>query len=305
VLIDRTHRSWFLASALALLAGILLYIPYALFSVRGASGGSATGLVYGSVGFAMMIYAGLLGARRKVRTWRLGRASWWMRGHLWIGFLSFPFILFHSGFRLGAGSLSRFLMILFIVVFVSGIFGAVLQHFIPRFITERVPMETVYEQIDRIRDQLLQEAAGIVAELNTAVEQEIEREEEEESLQPTKAIQAKRAGTAVVADQRVSEIISGFYDAQLRPYLLSRNIKKYPLGDPRQAHALLQQLRVLVPAALAEKFTDLESLCEEKRQLERQRRMHSFLHGWLLVHIPCSYAVLLLGAIHAVAALRF
>jgi hypothetical protein len=29
------------------------------------------------------------------------------------------------------------------------------------------------------------------------------------------------------------------------------------------------------------------------------------LHGWLLVHVPLSYAVLLLGAAHAVIALRY
>jgi hypothetical protein len=33
--------------------------------------------------------------------------------------------------------------------------------------------------------------------------------------------------------------------------------------------------------------------------------MHHFLHGWLLVHIPLSYALLALGAIHAVFALRY
>ena len=33
--------------------------------------------------------------------------------------------------------------------------------------------------------------------------------------------------------------------------------------------------------------------------------MHRLLHGWLLVHIPLSYALILLGAIHAVMALRY
>jgi hypothetical protein len=33
--------------------------------------------------------------------------------------------------------------------------------------------------------------------------------------------------------------------------------------------------------------------------------MHRLLHGWLLVHVPLSYAVLLLGAIHGFTALRY
>jgi hypothetical protein len=62
---------------------------------------------------------------------------------------------------------------------------------------------------------------------------------------------------------------------------------------------------VLVPQELWPKLEDLANICEERRQLERQRRMHDVLHGWLLVHIPTSYALLLLGAVHAVYALRY
>jgi hypothetical protein len=29
------------------------------------------------------------------------------------------------------------------------------------------------------------------------------------------------------------------------------------------------------------------------------------LHGWLLFHIPASYALILLGAVHAFMALRY
>jgi hypothetical protein len=50
---------------------------------------------------------------------------------------------------------------------------------------------------------------------------------------------------------------------------------------------------------------DLEDICEEKRQLDRQSRLHKVLHGWLLVHIPLSYAVLLISAWHAAVAIRF
>ena len=105
-----------------------------------------------------MLFAGLLGARKKVPIWRIGRAQAWMRGHLWLGFLSFPLILFHSGFRFGVG-LTRALMWLYLLVFVSGIVGAILQHFMPRLTTQRIPLETIYEQIGRVRSQLASEAA--------------------------------------------------------------------------------------------------------------------------------------------------
>ena len=72
-----------------------------------------------------------------------------------------------------------------------------------------------------------------------------------------------------------------------------------------RARAMFQQLRILFPAPLHSTVGDLETICEEKRQLDRQRQFHLVLHGWLLVHIPLSYAVLLLGAVHAVLALKY
>ena len=308
MIIDRSHRVWFIGSLLALALAGLLYIPYALSTVTGTSGGSTVGLIYGSIGSAMMLFAGLLGARKRFPTWRVGRGTFWMRAHLWIGFLSFPFILLHAGFRLGGGPLTRTLMTLFVVVFVSGIFGAILQHFMPKVMTQRVPMETIYEQIDRVLEQLVQEAGLITADIGAALEQEMIQAEEAEKLAPVASGPRKgsRAAVAVaVADERTSGMVTTFFESQLKPFLMSRHSQKHALANPAEAAPLFQQLRVLVPQTLWPKFDDLENICEEKRQLERQRRLHHFLHGWLLVHIPASYALLILGAIHAIVAMRF
>jgi hypothetical protein len=62
---------------------------------------------------------------------------------------------------------------------------------------------------------------------------------------------------------------------------------------------------VLLPVTLHPNIDDLENICEEKRQLDKQSRLHKILHGWLLVHVPLSYALILLGAWHAIVALRF
>jgi hypothetical protein len=50
---------------------------------------------------------------------------------------------------------------------------------------------------------------------------------------------------------------------------------------------------------------DLESICEEQRQLNLQTRLYHWLHAWLLVHVPLSIALLVLGGVHAVVALRY
>src|SRR5258707_12815881 len=123
MLIDRTHRPWLFASLIILGVPILVYVPYSIQSLRGPRGGSALGLTFGIAGYAFILFAGLLGARKKVPVWRLGRAQTWMRGHLWLGLLSFPLILFHGGFAF-RGPLTALLMLLFVIVVVSGVVGA-------------------------------------------------------------------------------------------------------------------------------------------------------------------------------------
>jgi len=50
---------------------------------------------------------------------------------------------------------------------------------------------------------------------------------------------------------------------------------------------------------------DLEALCEQRAQIEIQRKLHLWLHGWLLVHVPLSWAMVALTAVHAVMSLYY
>jgi hypothetical protein len=304
MLIDRTHRKWFLASAIMLAIAVIIYVPYAM---RGhVKGGSALGLAYGIIGFAFMLFAGLLSLRKKFPIWRIGRASSWMRGHLWLGLLSFPLILLHGGFYLG-GSLTRVLMWMFLIVFVSGIFGAVVQHYLPRIHTERLPMETIYEQIDRVRGQLAEEAAKLVDDSCAALEGDVTRASTEQ-LAVAAAAGVNwdvTVASGLQADERVATELRQFYRRDIHSYLEKSGSYRQPLADRSRSQAMFRQMRVLLPPNLHPAIDELENICEEKRELDQQNTMHKLLHGWLLVHVPLSYAVLLLGALHAVIALRY
>ena len=159
--IDRTHKSWLVASLAIFGVSLLLYGVYRVPSRRDRWAARRWGWRSAASGFAFMIFAALLGARKRVPVYRFGRAQTWMRGHLWLGLLSLPLILFHSGFRYGHG-LTAWLMTLLIVVVVSGIFGAALQHYMPRVMTREVTMETIYEEIGHVRAQLLEEAEELI-----------------------------------------------------------------------------------------------------------------------------------------------
>jgi hypothetical protein len=296
--IDRTHRTWLIASLIILSVATAIYLAYATTSPSGPSGGSGIGLMFGIVGSIFMIFAGLLAARKKVPVWRLGRAQAWMRGHLWLGTLSLPMIFFHAGFRFG-GLLTTVLMVLLIIVVVSGIFGAVLQHYMPPLMTTRIPMETIFEQIDRVRAQLVAESDELV----------------EAVCGPLNGKQAQRAtGTRAVASTVTATTVAtatattplcNFYSREMRPFLQNERIQNSALATRAKAAGVFEGLRMLLPGDLHGIVKNLEEICEEERQFRRQIRYHHWLHGWLMLHVPLSLALLLLGCAHAIMALRY
>jgi hypothetical protein len=294
VRIDRTHRKWFIASIAILIVASAVYIPYARSSPHGPSGASALGLTYGIIGFAFMIFAGLLAPRKKLPVWRVGSAQAWMRGHLWLGLLSLPLILFHGGFRFG-GPLTTAIMILLIIVVMSGLFGAALQHYIPNVMTLEVPLETIFEQIERRRNQLLEEADEIVAVGSTP----------EGPLASAAARAAFATEDTGVATEVDISPLQTFYSREMEPFLQNPRERGHSLSDPAKARAIFDGLRTLLPVELRETIQDLEDICEEERQLSRQARLHHVLHDWLLFHVPLSLALLLLGAAHAITALHY
>jgi hypothetical protein len=306
LLIDETHRKWLIGSVAALIVAAVVYVPYRHSAPEGAHGGTAIGLTYGSIAFAFMLFAGLLGARKKVPVWRVGRAQAWMRGHLWLGFLSFPLIFFHSGFRFGVG-LTRGLMWLFLVVFISGIVGAVLQHFMPRLITQRIPLETIYEQIGRVRSQLVAEAQTLVEEASAALAGSVSQATEQQRAASASAgtIGGLTVASGLQVDEGASAQLQEFFRREMQPYIAQAGSKGMALADRNWSQSMFQQLRVVLPPNLHPSVDDLENICEEKRELDVQTQYHRVLHAWLLVHIPASYALLVLSAVHAVMALRY
>jgi hypothetical protein len=275
---------------------LAIYAAEAFGSAHGASGGSAIGIAFGIFGYGLMLFAALLSLRKKFPIWRIGRAQTWMRGHLWLGLLSYPVILFHSAFSLG-GSLTTVLMILITFVIVSGLLGAALQHFMPHIITQQVPMETIYDQIGRVRTQLVAEADKLKLAFSPTLEG---------LLSPSLSGERKMAVlTLKLVNSNTRNHLTSVYADQIRPYLNSDGARGSALANDRESKLLFAQMRTVTPEMLHEVFNDIENICQEKRDLDRQARYHRILHGWLLVHVPVSAALIVLGLVHAIVALRY
>lgn len=273
--IDSTHRPLGVLALVLFVLSLIAYVWYAMAQPGGPRGGTVMGLVFGIAGYFLMVFEALLGARKKVPIWRLGKAQSWMRGHLWLGLLTLPLILFHAGFAM-RGPLTLVLMWLFFIVYASGIYGAALQHYLPTLMMKRVPMETIYEEIPHVREQLRQEADDLVETLESM---EVEHDDK---------VRFREA-----------------YKARIRPFLEQPAQQGVALADDEKAVVVFDSIRRSVPVELHPTLSDLESICDEERQLNRQRRVYHWMHVWLVIHVPLSIVLVVLGGVHAIVALRY
>src|SRR5205085_3248507 len=170
-IVNRAHLPWFIFVVAATFFATWLYLgnfypqslPAALrlpnaFLQRPSeyrnAGGTPLGLIFGTVALSIFIFAALLGVRKKIVLWRIGTVQRWLRAHIWLTLLTIPLVILHSGFRLG-GPMTTLIVVLYIIVMVSGIYGLVLQHYMPAIMMERLPAESVYEQVPHIRAQIV------------------------------------------------------------------------------------------------------------------------------------------------------
>jgi hypothetical protein len=457
------HLPWFIFVVLATLAACWLYLgnfhpqrlPAALQlperfvqmpTEHHTVGGTPLGLWFGSISLAIFVFAALLSLRKKIPLWRVGTVQRWLRAHIWLTLLTIPLVILHSGFRLG-GPMTMLLMGLYVIVMVSGIYGLFLQHLMPRLMKERLPAETVFEQIPHIRAQLATAAeklrdsfkptppkkpdagapaasaskaatagAAVMAstkgELSTPVARaksvtgsavtaapvaaaattssaapaakaaepeatpapasaanaaitpappkaetigtptarvqsdppgapvaraEVPAGDEpapsppvapaapaaaEKSASPTqpapvttaaKPAAAKPAATpakpaakpALPADPASEAVLVEFIDRQILPYLRARRGDRMRLNNPRFSDDTFRFVKLRVAEAYRGRVEEIQNWCDERRMLDLQVRLQHWLHGWLFVHVPFSFLLLMLTFWHAYVTLFY
>ncbi|MFO0934998.1 MAG: hypothetical protein U0798_00600 [Gemmataceae bacterium] len=225
------------------------------------------GVALGLFGGAIVIFEMLIAPRKWYRGWRLGATRAWMRWHVILGFLCLPVIVIHSGFAFG-GWLSSVTMWLFLIVIVSGIYGLVLQQWLPKKLFDEIPNETVAAQI--------------------SVAVSTHREESRE----------------LVADIR-NPLLDEFFKDTFDPYLEQGSRSGSLLASPAEADRLFGRLKAALPAASEPAVDRLAAAAALRRQWDRQVRLTWWLHSWLEVHLPFSVAMTGFMIGHAIFAMRW
>ena len=317
------HRGWFVTFLVGTAAAVLGYFLWSRGSSRWPGGSSPPGLILGIAGGAIIIFECLLWPKRMLRSWRWGSARLWMKAHIWLGLLTVPLILLHSGFQWG-GWLSTILAVLFASVIASGIFGLAMQQILPRRMLVDVPLETIYSQIENSMQLAATDAESLVL-ATCGLAKESSAASSHLHSQPAEVSEVRGSERVVIGASRVVELIPGqllrtpvpqvpvpnsevlrqkFY-ATIQPFLGHGPQFKSRLSNRNRSAEFFQQLRAVLDPEAHPVVEAIEECCEQRRQFDLQARLHWWLHSWLWVHLPLSMALLVLMFVHVYVALKY
>ena len=313
----RLHGRWAIFALMAALAAAA-WTWWAGRSVgRWPGGGSLSGLALGALAALIFVFELALVVRKTkaLRTTRwLLSAQVWMKAHIWLGLLTVPLVVLHSGGRLGSWMTITFVAV-FAVVIASGLWGLALQNVLPKLLLEVAPAETVFVEIDRVGLQYAEQARQLVV-LACGNDVDVRRLEHARECEPSIAVagaprrvglQPERKPYASSEQMRTlrSPAIEEAMRRDIAPYLETGAVASQLLGTHQRNQWFFEDLRLRVAPDLRTLVDQLESLCEQRRQLGVQGRLHFWLHSWLAVHLPLSLILLVLLVGHVFFALRF
>jgi len=281
-------------------------------------GSTPVGLTLGIVGGLLILSEFFLWPRKQVRSWRIGRVKHWMAGHIWLGLLTLPLLILHSGFLLG-GTLSTVLTVLLVIVVLSGVWGLYLQQTIPKRMLDEVPGETIYSQIEHISHLTKQEAERLVDATcgRAGLDQRDSPDEAADydsapayvvvgAVRSVGRLQGNVLQTSVPSSPVPgSEPLRIFFNQEVRPYLLRGFHSSSPLSSRSRAEGIFRDLRTQLDPRAHPTVEAIAAACEQRRQHDLQIRLHRWLHGWLLIHLPLSIALVILMFIHVYVALKY
>ena len=224
----------------------------------------------GWVLFALMLALTLYNSRKKLPFLPLLSSRVWLQAHVYVGLFTAVVFFLHLNWRTPTGWFEGILAWLFLAVTLSGIFGLWLSRMMPKRMTT-AGGEVLFERIPIIRRDLQMEAENLAL----------------------KSIPEAQAST-----------LADFYSRDLSDYFSRPQGYWISLtGSRRKLNALLGDLgetRRYLTAAEKVSAEKLAALLRQKDAIDFQRAAQLTLKGWLFVHIPLTYGLLIFSIVHMV-----
>jgi hypothetical protein len=217
----------------------------------------------------------LLTLRKRVVILPFGRVRLWLLIHYYLGFVTVGIFLVHTKFRLPDSPLEWLLWTLFVLVAVSGLFGALITKVIPPRLEARGE-RILFERIPVFRNQLSVEAEALARD------------------------SVKDGNTESIAKLYV-DVLGNFFSGP-RNILAHLQLSNVPLARIRGELTSIERYLDDAGKLHLEKMRDL---VEAKNNLDFQYANAGLLRLWPFLHIPPTYAMLTTAVVHVVLAYAF
>lgn len=222
-----------------------------------------------------VLFLTLFNLRKKLSVLPLGSARNWTRIHVYTGYFVLGVFLLHTGFSLPQGALDSGLWIVFVTVALSGVVGLALSRIVPLRLGE-ARERILLERIPGFRQQLAREVAEI----------------------------AQRS-----VSEEGSLTISSFYADTIHEFMQGpRNFFAHVCGSHRPLLAItagLDRLERYVDDKGMETLSQIRERVIAKNDLDFQYANLMLLRLWLFLHIPATYGLIIMAAIHVAVVYAF
>jgi hypothetical protein len=210
-------------------------------------------------------------------------AAHWRKIHLFVGYLLIAAFISHSDFSLPDTGFEWALWTGFMLVTLSGIFGTYLAWSLraKHGIDERIS----YDRIPTRRAELAQDVHAAVTETD---------------LDPATVTLPAAPYDAWIMDLYTNHL-QDFFQGQ-------RNFTAHLIGSRRPLKRLTDEIDKLSPYVdkqSQKKLAVIKNLVVEKDWLDFARVYLGLTKGWLFVHVPVTYALIVLTVLHVVVVYSF
>ncbi|MBI1375254.1 MAG: hypothetical protein GC159_21255 [Phycisphaera sp.] len=218
----------------------------------------------------MCLFLALYNLRKKLTYPPLMRSATWLQLHVYVGLVSIAVFVMHSGFKWPTGAFETLLWLFYTGTAASGLLGLYITRTFPPFLTRR-DEEIIFERIPRLRREVREQAEALIVE------------------------SVKQADTTTLSDFYAKSLAT--YFATPRNYwhhvFESRVPVKRMCADLKRLDRYLCDKEKAIAA-------QLDELIRAKDNLDYHWAVQGTLKGWLFIHIPLTYGLLLFAVVHAV-----
>lgn len=254
-------NSALLITAAIVLGLVHLVLETALFRTEFATGWLLAGLIVLLAAYNVV---------KKLSVLPLGSSAKWLQLHIYAGLLTIFVFGLHIGFRVPTGMFEVVLASLYLLTFGSGVVGLVMSRTFPSRLStrgEEVLFERIPLFIRRLRLKVEELVFGCVEETETTA-------------------------------------VPEFYLARLKPFFEQpRNFWAHLVNSDRPRRRLLHAIGEQDPFLNDTERESMRKIAEivvAKDNLDYQYALQSLLKYWLFLHIPATYALLIVTLFHAV-----